>query len=287
MPLHLLGIQHGYKYKKSEAWYLTTMECVFIAKFATEEVLEKWWCLFQESQGRDCAPLELKNHKQLENPGMKSNSTGKREQITTKVIFDVDVPLRVINLRRGRKFEKDGFWYITTYKGVFVAKFSTQEELEKWWHLFEDFQERVIPLQLVDSKTGISQSADSKTKSKFIFGVYVPLDLLDTDKVYKYRKNNVWHLVTAKHVLIARFSTEEVLEKWWGKFQESQGRIYTRPILVKIESKGKKYAFAVKKDTEKRPKSCNPTLGTPKLSQKNGSIPRRDPDQVGHWGFVA
>jgi hypothetical protein len=52
IPASMAGVVHGRKYRECDRWILASKGGVTIAVFATERDLDRWWRLFQKSQGR-------------------------------------------------------------------------------------------------------------------------------------------------------------------------------------------------------------------------------------------
>lgn len=64
----------------------------------------------------------------------------------------------------------------------------------------------------------------SKVRAVTIANVFVPASLVDVAVGRKYKEGNRWVLTSKRGRIIARFSTEGDLERWWAAFQKSRGR---------------------------------------------------------------
>jgi hypothetical protein len=76
-------------------------------------------------------------------------------------IAGIAVPPGLLGVVHARKSESSGFWTLTTKKGVPLAMFPSEPELETWWESFQESQGRIA-----QPSRGLVLSAVRKHKRK-------------------------------------------------------------------------------------------------------------------------
>jgi hypothetical protein len=67
------------------------------------------------------------------------------------VIAGITVDAAYRTMARGRKYQNDAHWCLTTKRGHVIAKFPSEEALERWWADFQRGQSRE-PAPLVEGR---------------------------------------------------------------------------------------------------------------------------------------
>jgi hypothetical protein len=216
----------------------------------------------------------------------------------TVTIADVTFSAQFAGLLNGEKYEKDGRWVLATKRGRPVAAFPTEEALDGWWKYFQRSQGREArpllggsnqlpetPSTVKDEESPTKQTRATQQYNNLsvppkqsngtvvIDDVTVPAQLAKKLKMKngrKYKESSRWILTSKGGATIAEFATENALDEWWDKFQQSLGR---QPKRL-IEGKKKPTMRRNKKPTVRRKKTG---------SSRNTSSTRTFDDYLKPW----
>jgi len=142
-----------------------------------------------------------------------------------KMIAGIPIPKWCHKVAHGKKRQIDGRWVLSTKNGRCIATFTTESALDRWWNELQRRHQRL---------NGCSTLRLVQPEMTTIKGVSVPRPYLGLMNAYKCCIETVWFIVAPRGYLLARFSTEEDLERWWKEFQFSQGRSPRGLILLKF-----------------------------------------------------
>jgi hypothetical protein len=139
----MLELKNVVKVHRNGMWLLTSPSGVILATFATEKNLAEWWKALQRLRrsrlsvlvGRPLAnPTATDNH-----PPVVSVEEGGKVNIEGVIIDRAFLPVF-----RGRKFRSEGHWLLTTRRDTIIAKFSSENVLDRWWATFQCSQQRPV-----------------------------------------------------------------------------------------------------------------------------------------------
>lgn len=64
-------------------------------------------------------------------------SNSKRRKSTKVTIAGVMIPRALANVSHGRKYREGNAWILSSRRGIIIASFPCEEQLDRWWVMFQ------------------------------------------------------------------------------------------------------------------------------------------------------
>jgi hypothetical protein len=169
------------------------------------------------------------------------------------MIMGIVVDPKLANVRQAQKFKQGRKWVLAGTHGSVLAKFSSDEEPELWWKLFQKSQGR-RPARLKMSPPK------------------------DTDFIYhlgqcgtrKFRERAKWVLSNMGGSIFATFDSEAELDGWWNDFQ-IRIRLNTQNTMIQRNQRNRKKRRKLKKHKELKLVSGPPPARQQDTTQEGGA----------------